>query len=387
MSAPNHALILGASGISGWALLDQCRNYPTPTTFSKITGTTNRPLSLSDALIPADPRINLVNGIDFTKSVPEVKDLLKQKIPDIDGVTHVFFTAYIAKPTFAELKDINNTLLRTAIEAISALAPNLLSVILQTGGKHYGVEFTDKITLHPPLVEETPRIPDPYAQNIFYYSQYDILSELSRKSTQQWTFTEVRPDVIIGFVPGDNAMDCARGLAIYLTLWQKVHGAGSVVHFPGTAKSWTSKHTDSSQDTIARFEIFAALNRERCGKGESFNIADGEVVSWSDKWPGLCAYYGLKGEGPREGTMAPSEFIEENRGLWDNIVRGEGLKMNAAEKYQAPFLDFVMKVFDFDRQYSLEKIRRVGFEYKRDTVEGFAGAWDMLKKAGIIPKA
>lgn len=195
MAPPNHALVLGASGISGWALLDQCRTYPTPETFSKITGQTNRPLSLSQAQIPADPRINLVNGIDFTKSVAEVKDVLKQKISDIETVTHVFFTAYIHKGSFEELKSINSTLLRTAAESISALAPDLKTIILQTGGKHYGVEFSDKLTLKTPFTEDMPRIPEPYAQNIFYYEQYDILKELSAASGGKWTWTEVRPDV------------------------------------------------------------------------------------------------------------------------------------------------------------------------------------------------
>ena len=61
--------------------------------------------------------------------------------------------------------------------------------------------------------------------------------------------------------------------------------------------------------------------------------------------------------------------------------------MNAAEKYQAPFLDFVMSVFDFDRQYSLEKISSVGFEDKKDTVKGYTDAFERLKTAGIIPKS
>lgn len=87
-----HALVLGASGISGWSILNQARTYPTPSTFSRITGTTNRPLSLEDARIPKDERIKLVSGIDFTRPIEEVVRLLKEKIADIDTVTHLFFT-------------------------------------------------------------------------------------------------------------------------------------------------------------------------------------------------------------------------------------------------------------------------------------------------------
>lgn len=88
----SHALILGASGISGWSLMNQARNYPSPTTFSRITGTTNRPMTLEQAQLPADPRLQIASGIDFTKSVDEAARSLKEKIPDVDTVTHVFFT-------------------------------------------------------------------------------------------------------------------------------------------------------------------------------------------------------------------------------------------------------------------------------------------------------
>lgn len=88
-----HLLVLGASGISGWAVMQQARTYPTPTTFAKITGTTNRPMTLEQALLPPDDeRLRLVGGVDFTKPVEEVKASLKEKIPDIDTVTHIIYT-------------------------------------------------------------------------------------------------------------------------------------------------------------------------------------------------------------------------------------------------------------------------------------------------------
>jgi hypothetical protein len=91
----SHALVLGASGISGWALLNQLTRYPDPTAFSRITGLSNRPLTLEQAQLTADPRLNLVNGIDLTKSVSEVAQLLKEKVEDAGSITHVFFTGMI----------------------------------------------------------------------------------------------------------------------------------------------------------------------------------------------------------------------------------------------------------------------------------------------------
>jgi hypothetical protein len=87
-----HALIFGASGISGWSLLNQTRIYPTSTTFSRITGTTSRPFSLKQAQIPHDTRIKIASGIDLTKSADTVATALREKVDDISSVTHVFFT-------------------------------------------------------------------------------------------------------------------------------------------------------------------------------------------------------------------------------------------------------------------------------------------------------
>jgi hypothetical protein len=43
--------------------------------------------------------------------------------------------AYIEKKSYEELVPVNVALLRTAMTAVDALAPNLEHVVLQTGGK------------------------------------------------------------------------------------------------------------------------------------------------------------------------------------------------------------------------------------------------------------
>lgn len=90
----SHALIFGASGISGWSLLNQARTYPSSTTFKRTTGLTNRPFSLEQAQLPEDDRIQIVPGIDLTKSLDEVTSLLKSKVKDAETISHVFFTGW-----------------------------------------------------------------------------------------------------------------------------------------------------------------------------------------------------------------------------------------------------------------------------------------------------
>lgn len=86
-----HALIFGASGISGWSLLNQTLQYPTATTFNRVTGLCNRPFRRQDALLPDDDRLNIVSGIDLTRPVEAVKALLREKVHDVESVDIVFF--------------------------------------------------------------------------------------------------------------------------------------------------------------------------------------------------------------------------------------------------------------------------------------------------------
>lgn len=150
--------------------MKEALQFPSSSTFNKVTGLTNRPLSIEDSKLPKDDRIQLVSGIDLTGSVDSVVESMKQKIKHFDTVTHVIFTAYIERPDFESLRAVNTDLLKAAITAVDRLAPKLLSVVLQTGGKAYGVEFSDKLEIKPPLKESQPRIPKP-CMSCFFCSQ------------------------------------------------------------------------------------------------------------------------------------------------------------------------------------------------------------------------
>ncbi|KAK2598794.1 hypothetical protein N8I77_012181 [Diaporthe amygdali] len=382
-----HLLVLGASGVSGWAAMHQATTYPTPTTFEKITGTTNRPVTKEQALLPADEsRVSLISGIDFTKPVEEVKTLLRERIPDIDTVTHVIYAAYRVPPEKGPvpLRAANDALLETSITAITALAPRIRSVILQTGGKAYGLLFSEHIDLKPPFHESQPRVPSPWGDEIFYYSQVDILKRLSSDAGHSWTFTEVRPDTIIGFVPGTNAMNVAQGLGFYLTLFREVHGAGARCAYPGTAAGYRSLHTDSSQDIIAKMEIFAALEPEKCGGGRAFNVADGEVVTWADIWGGICAYFGLEGVPPTEETATAGDFVKQHVGRWLGLIEREKLASMDILAHNWWFVERILQI-PFDRQFDLRSAREVGFKETIDTTRGYTLVFDRMRQAKMIP--
>jgi hypothetical protein len=86
------ALVFGASGISGWAVMQNLLTYPSPTTFGRIIGLTNRPLSKAESNLPEDDkRVELYSGIDLRQELEEVKKRLSNTIPRLEEVTHVYY--------------------------------------------------------------------------------------------------------------------------------------------------------------------------------------------------------------------------------------------------------------------------------------------------------
>ncbi|KAL3445142.1 hypothetical protein BJX65DRAFT_282368, partial [Aspergillus insuetus] len=393
-----HALVFGASGISGYSLLNQLCQYPTPITWQRISGTTNRPFDLSQTGLPKDSRLRVYSGIDLTGSVEDIAQSLKEIVENIETVTHLFFTAYIAKDTRAELKKVNTQMLENSVKALDRLAPGLQRVILQTGGKGYGLEYADKIPIVTPLREDMPRIPQPWQDEVFYYSQVDTLDQLSQtsssSSSSKWTFAEIRPDGIIGFCPGSNPMNMAQGLALYLSVVRTVHGKGARVPFPGTQASYHCKHSNTSQDQLAKMEIHVSLMNKLWENGAAFNIADeDDPVTWATVWPGICSTFGLVGVGPRDCTnpqqqsqQSMEEFVKANRASWEATCERFSLRKESIDEQGWAHTHFMLVDFDFDRWYDLSRARAVGFAERLDTVEAYRIAFERMAAALIIPQ-
>ena len=341
----------------------------------------------------------LHSGVDLERGVDE-------KLKAIDGIewtTHVYFTctdalsmacedhhewlidftAYTAHGSdYQTLKQANVRILLNAVQVVERLCPNLQFWTLQTGGKAYGVEFIDKgIDYNPPLKETMPRIAEPYASNIFYYAQYDTMKRLSEG--KRWKFCEIRPDAIVGFVPQNNAMNIAQALGLFLAMYKSIEGSGAEVPFPGNEAAYKELHTDTSQDILARFHIFASFHADAVA-GRAFNIADGDVVTWEQIWPGVCSWFGLKGVGPDQSRSTGTQWVQEHKGQWNAWVKEHGLKEGALEATSWDFMAVIMGI-TFDRHYDLSACRQVGFDETVSTVKGYTLAFERMKQARIIP--
>lgn len=102
-------------------------------------------------------------------------------------------------------------------------------------------------------------------------------------------------------------MTVLEPVALFLALWRYVNGHGAEVPFIGTGPNYRHTNVDSSQDIIARSEIYLSIEKPDEANGEAFNTADYTTpASWVERWPVLTSYFGLKGVGPIE--PAESEF-------------------------------------------------------------------------------
>lgn len=91
ISGDKVALVFGASGISGWAVTRSLLEYPTRSTFSRVIGLTHRPQTRVQLGLPDDPRLEVYSGINLRGSLDEVMTQMRETIPQLDQVTHVYY--------------------------------------------------------------------------------------------------------------------------------------------------------------------------------------------------------------------------------------------------------------------------------------------------------
>ncbi|KAI9373898.1 hypothetical protein BJX61DRAFT_551884 [Aspergillus egyptiacus] len=391
-SQNNVALVFGASGISGWAVTKNLLSYPSSATFSRVIALTHRPRTVAESGLPVDPRLELYSGVDLRGSLQDVRKQMQGKIPNLDQVTHVYYLAYANATAYSEnvmdIKRINVHMTSNAVHAVDQLCGSLKFFVLQTGTNNYGVavfRYIDKIEINPPLREDQPRIPSPYGDEIFYYDQVDLIKEAAQG--KQWRWCEVRPDQIIGYVPAVTSMTYVEPLALYLALYRYVNGPGARVSFPGTKTNFVYTYTDSSQDIIARSEIYLSVEKPEEANGEGFNIADTATPGpWSVKWPILAGYFGLEGIGPgQDGWGEIDKWWDAHQAAYQKMCDEYGLKKRSIEPATWVFVKAGLVLLDRDREMSLDKIRKLGFTEELPVGQGHCLAFDQMAAEKVIP--
>ncbi|KNH17872.1 NAD-dependent dehydratase [Arthrobacter sp. ZBG10] len=349
------ALVVGASGIAGSAIIEQLEREGGWTVLAlsrtPVAGSTARhiaadlmsPASLAGALAGAEP-------------------------------THVFFTAWARQDSEEENIRVNAAMLRNLLRAL-AHAP-VEHVALMTGLKHYLGPF-ESYGAGPvpdtPFREEEPRLPVPN----FYYAQEDELWAAAARQGFRWSVH--RSHTVIGHAVG-NAMNMGLTLAAQATLCKEL---GKPFIFPGSETQWNSLTDMTDGDLLAEHMVWAATT-EQAGN-EAYNVVNGDVFRWRWMWPKLAACFGVTAEGFKD---APRPLEEQMRGMekeWSRIAAGHGLVESdlgrvASWWHTDADLGRTMEVLA-----DMGKSRQAGFKGYRRTDDSFRRLFDRYRGDGIIP--
>ncbi|MET1089729.1 MAG: SDR family oxidoreductase [Arthrobacter sp.] len=348
------ALVVGASGITGSAIVEQLTSQDWD-----VVALSRTPLPGSTARhVSADLR-----------SAESLETALAQERP-----THVFFTAWSRQASEKENIEVNAGMVRNLLGALTH-AP-VEHVALMTGLKHYLGPFEaygQGDMPDTPFLEDEPRLP----VDNFYYAQEDELWSAAQRQRFGWSVH--RAHTVIGHAVG-NAMNMALTLAAQAAICRDT---GRPFVFPGSETQWNSL-TDMTDATLLAEHMIWAATTENAGD-EAYNVVNGDVFRWRRMWPALADYFGLEWQGYQE---APRPLEEQMRGAedsWTRIVAQHGL----TEPVLARVASWWHTDADLGRPIEvvadMSKSRLAGFSGYRRTQDCFTRLFDRYRAERIVP--
>jgi len=189
-------------------------------------------------------------------------------------------------------------------------------------------------------------------------------------------------------------MNFAQALGIFLSFYadreRTTAGERAQVQFPGTAASYNARHTEIGQRTLGRAHIFASGLIDE-PSGAVYNVGDSPLTTgatWKEKWSQVCDYFGLRGVGPEKAgaeKLSVSAYMAQHRADWEEFEKKHGLRPGTVEGSSWEFLEVLLSLAAFDRQYDLSKFAETGFREREDIVQNYVDAFELMKAARFIP--
>lgn len=342
------ALVVGASGVIGKNLTAYLQSLPE----WRVIGTSRKPLPDNVETVVVD----LLDAADVAT-----------QFATLGTVTHVFYTAYQDKPTWAELVAPNMTMLRNVVETIEKVSPKLQHISFMQGYKVYGAHLGPFRT---PAREDDPPIMLP-----------EFMTEQQRYITavqegKSWSWSAIRPSVVGGFAPG-NPLNLVSLIAVYASICKELN---IPFRFPGKPGAYYPLIELTDADLLAKATVWAATTPE--GANQAFNINNGDLFRWEEMWPKLGRYFGLETAPPVQLPLA--EVMRDKAHVWEALRARNGLRYGYEALSAWPFGDFVFS-WDYDFLADGSKARRLGFHEYADTEQMFYRIFDQLRADKVIP--
>lgn len=345
------AVIAGALGIVGRALVDQLRKNGG----WDIVALSRRKLELGPGV-----RHVLVDLLDVDNS--------RRALRELDDATHVFYTAYAARPAAGEEVAPNLAMVVNLVEAIEAAAPRLAHVQLMQGSKWYGNHLGPYRT---PSREDDPRHMPPN----FYYDQQDWLA--ARQRGKGWSWSALRPHCICGFSIG-SPMNHLMALSIYATISREL---GLPLRFPGNAQAFAAMYQFTDARLLARAMEWAATT-QAC-ENEAFNMTNGEPERWKNIWPSIARAFGMAPAEPQLVNLVRT--MADKEPIWARMREKYGLQPYTLDQLVGwPFADWAYST-PYDQVSSLAKARRAGWNEVLDASDMFRDLIGGLVQHRVIP--
>ncbi|PPF52983.1 NAD-dependent dehydratase [Clavibacter michiganensis] len=355
-AAGRTALVVGATGISGSALVE------------RLTAEGWQVLALSRRAGAERPGVRWISA--DLRSADDLRRALADERP-----THVFFTAWSRQATEQENIDVNGGMVRDLLAALDG-AP-VVHAALVTGLKHYLGPFEaygQGAMPDTPFHEDEPRLDAPN----FYYAQEDEL--FAAASRQGFTWSVHRSHTVIGHAVG-NQMNMGLTLAVYGAICRDL---GLPFVFPGSRTQWDGL-TDVTDATVLAEQMVWAATTE-AGRDEAFNVVNGDVFRWRWMWPRLAARFGVEPVGFED---APRPLEVQMAGMedeWARIAREAGLVEADLGRIASWWHTDADLGRDIEVVTDISKSRLAGFTTHHRTLDSFLELFERYRAEGLIPR-
>jgi nucleoside-diphosphate-sugar epimerase len=345
------ALIAGATGVVGGNLLRSLVSYPDWNVIAVSRRTPD---------IEGEYRHISVDLLD--------RDETRAKLGTLTEITHIFFSAYIEKLTWAEMVAPNMALLTNLMDAVEPAAQGLEHVNLMHGTKWYGSHLGPFKT---PAKETDPGHTPPN----FYYNQQAFIVE--RQKGKAWTWSSARPHSICGFAVG-SPMNLVMVLAVYATISKAM---GLPLRHPGSDANARALFNVTDGQLLARACVWMAT--DPAAANQPFNITNGDIFRWHDMWPAIADYFEMDTAQAQKIDLV--QMMADKGPFWERLVKQHHLRPIPYEQLvRWEYGNFVFTP-EYDIVSSTTKAKRYGFGEVQDSQEMFLRHFDELRAKRIIP--
>ncbi|KEF62519.1 uncharacterized protein A1O9_00492 [Exophiala aquamarina CBS 119918] len=390
------AMVVGASGQSGQPVVDVLS--VNPDRWEKVYALSRRPpTSIAKSVEHV--------AVDLLWEPEKIASLLQEHKVQAD---YIFYFGYVqvARPDTdsevfgdaAHLAETNGRLFENFLIALDQANVRPKRIVLQTGGKNYGVHQGH---VNVPLTEGVPRVK---LEPNFYYTQEDLLAKYITTHPRA-SYNVTMPQWILAAVAGTD-MTIFYPLAVYASIQRKLKHP---LEYPGDLTSWDNNHPISSGPILGTFYEWLVLTEGTAG--ESFNITDGSEFTFGKLWPILASWFGLewhppqekasyrevelpfvpRGYGPKGKLRSTFSFIEwakepATRQAWEELKKEHRLTTNPLRdpKSTFAFLQFALEL-TWSWQTSMNKARKFGWHGYVDSIESMRAVFEKFAEMKMIP--